>query len=152
MRDIPLQKMSSSWLSLIGRLEPITVFDQSGVHVSLHFAKDTPPGHSNVAVVIVSTVNTSPLPVKDFMFQAAVPKVTTSADQRPCISSDPSYSGSIFSVLIDTFLLQSDNAGEAAAPAWPGPALLQAPPPPCPSLPHTPISPYHPGAYNAACF
>ncbi|XP_062303837.1 ADP-ribosylation factor-binding protein GGA3-like [Osmerus eperlanus] len=65
---VPLESIRPS------RLEPITVFDQSGVHVSLHFAKDTPPGYSNVAVVIVSMVNTSPLPVKDFTFQAAVPK------------------------------------------------------------------------------
>ena len=52
------------------------MYDQNGVHVSLHFAKDPPPGHPNVAVVIVSTVNTSTLPVKDILFQAAVPKVT----------------------------------------------------------------------------
>lgn len=55
-------------------LEPITVFDQGGIHVSLHFAKDSPPGHPGVAVVVISTVNTSALHVKDFMFQAAVPK------------------------------------------------------------------------------
>ncbi|XP_073331785.1 ADP-ribosylation factor-binding protein GGA1-like [Pagrus major] len=55
-------------------LEPITVFDQGGIHVSLHFAKDSPPGHPGVAVVVISTVNTSTLCVKDLMFQAAVPK------------------------------------------------------------------------------
>uniref|UniRef100_A0A671TNN6 ADP-ribosylation factor-binding protein GGA3-like n=1 Tax=Sparus aurata TaxID=8175 RepID=A0A671TNN6_SPAAU len=55
-------------------LLPITVFDQGGIHVSLHFAKDSPPGHPGVAVVVISTVNTSALHVKDFMFQAAVPK------------------------------------------------------------------------------
>lgn len=61
-----------------GQLEPITVYDQGGVHVSLHFARDSPPGHPDVAVVVVSTVNTSALDVRDFLFQAAVPKVTTS--------------------------------------------------------------------------
>ncbi|XP_054460196.1 ADP-ribosylation factor-binding protein GGA3-like isoform X2 [Anoplopoma fimbria] len=55
-------------------LKPITVYDHGGVHVSLHFAKDSPPGHPDVAVVVISTVNTSALDVKDFMFQAAVPK------------------------------------------------------------------------------
>ncbi|XP_046898151.1 ADP-ribosylation factor-binding protein GGA3-like isoform X2 [Hypomesus transpacificus] len=82
---VPLQSIRPS------RLEPITVFDQSGVHVSLHFAKDTPPGHSNVAVVIVSTVNTSPLPVKDFMFQAAVPKTMQVKLQPPPGQDLPSY-------------------------------------------------------------
>ncbi|XP_068176742.1 ADP-ribosylation factor-binding protein GGA1-like [Antennarius striatus] len=55
-------------------LEPVTLFDQGGVRISLHFAKDPPPGHPGVAVVVISTVNTSALPVRDFMFQAAVPK------------------------------------------------------------------------------
>lgn len=67
-----------SVLFVLGHLEPISVFDQGGIHVSLHFAKDSPPGHPGVAVVVISTVNTSALPVRDYMFQAAVPKVTNS--------------------------------------------------------------------------
>uniref|UniRef100_A0A7N6AV37 Golgi associated, gamma adaptin ear containing, ARF binding protein 2 n=1 Tax=Anabas testudineus TaxID=64144 RepID=A0A7N6AV37_ANATE len=59
---------------VVGQLEPITLYDQGGVHASLHFAKDSPPGHPGVAVVVISTVNTSALDVKDFLFQAAVPK------------------------------------------------------------------------------
>uniref|UniRef100_A0A8C7IR70 Uncharacterized protein n=1 Tax=Oncorhynchus kisutch TaxID=8019 RepID=A0A8C7IR70_ONCKI len=73
------------------RLEPITVYDQNGVHVSLHFAKDPPPGHPNVAVVIVSTVNTSALPVKDILFQAAVPKTMTVKLQPSSGNDLPSY-------------------------------------------------------------
>uniref|UniRef100_A0A7N8X6P4 ADP-ribosylation factor-binding protein GGA3-like n=1 Tax=Mastacembelus armatus TaxID=205130 RepID=A0A7N8X6P4_9TELE len=57
-----------------GQLEPIVLHDQCGIHVSLHFAKDSAPGHPGVAVVVISTVNTSALEVKDFLFQAAVPK------------------------------------------------------------------------------
>ncbi|CAL8330807.1 unnamed protein product [Lota lota] len=56
------------------QLEPITVCDQAGVHVSLHFTRDPPGGIPGVAVVVLSAINTSTLPVRDFLFQAAMPK------------------------------------------------------------------------------
>ncbi|KAL1005123.1 hypothetical protein UPYG_G00054850 [Umbra pygmaea] len=68
---VPLESIRPS------RLEPITVHNKNGILVSLHFAQAPPPGYPEVAVVIVSTVNTSALPVKDFLFQAAVPKTMT---------------------------------------------------------------------------
>ena len=58
-----------------GQLEPITVYDRWGVHVCLHFCRDSPPARPDVAVVIVSSVNTSALSVSDVEFQVAVPKV-----------------------------------------------------------------------------
>lgn len=59
-----------------GHLEPLTLLDRSGIHVSLHFAKDSAAlAHPDTAVVVISTVNTSALPVSDYVFQAAVPKV-----------------------------------------------------------------------------
>lgn len=60
-----------------GHLEPLTLFDHNGIHISLHFAKDSAAAwaHPDTAVVVISTVNTSALPVSDYMFQAAVPKV-----------------------------------------------------------------------------
>ncbi|XP_029908068.1 ADP-ribosylation factor-binding protein GGA3-like isoform X2 [Myripristis murdjan] len=64
------------------RLEPVTIYDQGGVHVSFHFTKDSLPGHPEIAVLVISTVNTSALPVKDFLFQAAVPK-TMSVKLQP---------------------------------------------------------------------
>lgn len=64
----------------VGQLEPITLLNRAGVHVSLHFARDGASGHPGVAVVVMSAVNTSALQVKDFMFQAAVPKV-----KRTCL-------------------------------------------------------------------
>ncbi|TMS23622.1 ADP-ribosylation factor-binding protein GGA3 [Larimichthys crocea] len=73
---VPMETIKSS------SLEPITLFDQGGFHVSLHFAKDSPPGHPDVAVVIISTVNTSAFHVKDFTFLAAVPK-TMSVKLQP---------------------------------------------------------------------
>ncbi|XP_060943870.1 ADP-ribosylation factor-binding protein GGA1-like [Limanda limanda] len=65
---VPMDTIKSS------QLEPITLFDQGGVHVSLHFARNSPAGHPGVAVVVISTVNTSALQVRDLLFQAAVPK------------------------------------------------------------------------------
>ncbi|XP_069386069.1 ADP-ribosylation factor-binding protein GGA1-like [Paralichthys olivaceus] len=65
---VPMDTIKSS------QLEPITLFDQGGVHISLHFARNSPVGHPGVAVVVISAVNTSTLDVRDFLFQAAVPK------------------------------------------------------------------------------
>ncbi|XP_049330127.1 ADP-ribosylation factor-binding protein GGA2-like isoform X3 [Astyanax mexicanus] len=56
-------------------LKPITLFDRCGVRVSLHFTKEAPPSGPDVATIIISAVNTSALPVSDFLFLAAVPKV-----------------------------------------------------------------------------
>ncbi|XP_061576151.1 ADP-ribosylation factor-binding protein GGA3-like [Cololabis saira] len=65
---VPLETIKPS------QLQPVTLYNQAGIHVSLHFAKDCPAGHPDVAVVVMSAVNTSALDVKDFMFQVAVPK------------------------------------------------------------------------------
>eukprot|EP00063_Salmo_salar_P010738 XP_013985573.1 PREDICTED: ADP-ribosylation factor-binding protein GGA3-like [Salmo salar] len=99
---IPLESIKPS------RLEPITVYDQNGVHVSLHFAKDPPPGHPNVAVVIVSTVNTSSLPVKDILFQAAVPKTMTVKLQPSSGNDLPSYNPLLPPAALSQILLLSN--------------------------------------------
>ena len=72
---------ASCTFALIGQLEPITIYDRGGVHVSIHFAKDPPPEHPGIAVMVISTVNTSALLVTDVLFQAAVPKVTRTLHQ-----------------------------------------------------------------------
>ncbi|KAA8595279.1 hypothetical protein FQN60_012414 [Etheostoma spectabile] len=72
-------------------LEPITLYDQGSVRVSLHFAKDSPPGYPGVAVVVISTVNTSALDVKDFLFQAAVPKTMLVKLQPASVTHLPPY-------------------------------------------------------------
>lgn len=64
-------------LVLVGPLEPVILYNQGGIHVSLHFASNCPPANPGVAVVVMSAVNTSALPVKDFSFQVAVPKVNS---------------------------------------------------------------------------
>ncbi|KAM4750486.1 ADP-ribosylation factor-binding protein GGA2-like isoform 2-T2 [Anableps anableps] len=67
---VPLETIKSS------HLEPITLHNKAGIHVSLHFATDCPSGHPGVAVAVMSAVNTSALDVKDFTFQVAVPKAS----------------------------------------------------------------------------
>nr|XP_057946676.1 probable glutamate--tRNA ligase, mitochondrial isoform X2 [Doryrhamphus excisus] len=62
---VPMENIKSS------QLEPITIYNQSGVHVSLHFARDSPPGHPGVAVVVLSTVNTSSLETMSVKLQPA---------------------------------------------------------------------------------
>ncbi|KAJ8264069.1 hypothetical protein GJAV_G00144740 [Gymnothorax javanicus] len=56
------------------RTLPVTAYDKDGVRVLLHFAAECPPGRSDVLVLVVSMLNTAPLPVKNVLLQAAVPK------------------------------------------------------------------------------
>ncbi|NWH33730.1 GGA3 protein, partial [Chloropsis hardwickii] len=53
---------------------PVTAYDKNGFRILLHFARECPPGRSDVLVVVVSMLNTAPLPVRNIMLQAAVPK------------------------------------------------------------------------------
>lgn len=57
----------------------MTAYDKDGVRVLLNFASDCPPGRPDVLVMVVSMLNTAPLPVHSVVLQAAVPKVKTLA-------------------------------------------------------------------------
>ncbi|XP_054634005.1 ADP-ribosylation factor-binding protein GGA3a isoform X4 [Dunckerocampus dactyliophorus] len=74
---VPLEAVRPS------KLCPVTVYDESGVHVLLHFARDCPPGRPDVLVIVASMLNTSPLPVSDIVLQAAVPKTMKVKLQPP---------------------------------------------------------------------
>lgn len=52
----------------------MTAYDKNGFRILFHFAKECPPGRPDVLVVVVSMLNTAPLPVKSIVLQAAVPK------------------------------------------------------------------------------
>uniref|UniRef100_A0A8D2LIG4 Golgi associated, gamma adaptin ear containing, ARF binding protein 3 n=1 Tax=Varanus komodoensis TaxID=61221 RepID=A0A8D2LIG4_VARKO len=52
----------------------VTAYDKNGLRILLHFAKECPPGRPDVLVVVVSMLNTAPLPIKNMVLQAAVPK------------------------------------------------------------------------------
>lgn len=53
----------------------MTAYDKNGFRILLHSAKECPPGRPDVLVVVVSMLNTAPLPIKGIVLQAAVPKV-----------------------------------------------------------------------------
>ena len=56
-----------------GSLAPVVGYDKSGIKIILHFGKDRP--RPDVQVIAVSTMSTNASAVKNFSFQAAVPKV-----------------------------------------------------------------------------
>ncbi|XP_075702314.1 ADP-ribosylation factor-binding protein GGA3 isoform X2 [Rhinoderma darwinii] len=65
---VPLESIRPS------SLLPLTAYDKNGLRILLHFAKDCPPDRPDVLVVIISMLNTAPLPIQKIIFQAAVPK------------------------------------------------------------------------------
>uniref|UniRef100_A0A6Q2X500 Golgi associated, gamma adaptin ear containing, ARF binding protein 3b n=1 Tax=Esox lucius TaxID=8010 RepID=A0A6Q2X500_ESOLU len=65
---VPLEAIRPS------KVLPVTAYDQDGVRVLLNFASDCPPCRPDVLVLVVSMLNTAPLPVQNVVFQAAVPK------------------------------------------------------------------------------
>ncbi|XP_027138571.1 ADP-ribosylation factor-binding protein GGA3a [Larimichthys crocea] len=62
---------------------PVTAYDKNGVRVLLHFATDCPAGRPDVLVIVVSMLNTAPLPVRDIFLQVAVPKMMKVRLQSP---------------------------------------------------------------------
>ncbi|NWW77938.1 GGA2 protein, partial [Climacteris rufus] len=53
---------------------PLTVYDRNGFKAMLHFFRDPAPGRPDVLVMVLSMLSTSPHPIRDIVFQAAVPK------------------------------------------------------------------------------
>uniref|UniRef100_A0AAY4APP5 Uncharacterized protein n=1 Tax=Denticeps clupeoides TaxID=299321 RepID=A0AAY4APP5_9TELE len=91
-------------------LEPITVYDRWGIHVSLHFCCDSPQSPPGVAVFVTSAVNTSALPVLDVVFQAAVPKSMT-VKLQPATGKDlPPYNPILPPASISQIMLLANPA------------------------------------------
>lgn len=74
---VPLEAIKPSQLS------PVTAYDKNGVRVLLHFATECPAGRPDVLVMVASMLNTAPLPVRDIVLQAAVPKMMKVRLQSP---------------------------------------------------------------------
>ncbi|KAG7491581.1 hypothetical protein MATL_G00005700 [Megalops atlanticus] len=74
---VPLDSIKPS------KVLPVTAYDKDGVRVLLHFAMECPPGRPDVLVIVVSMLNTAPLPVQNIVLQAAVPKLMKVKLQPP---------------------------------------------------------------------
>lgn len=59
----------------LGQMCPVTARERNGIRFLLHFATDCPPGRPDVLVMVASILSTAPLPARDVVLQAAVPKV-----------------------------------------------------------------------------
>ncbi|XP_070580159.1 ADP-ribosylation factor-binding protein GGA1-like isoform X2 [Ptychodera flava] len=68
---------------------PITVYDKNNVRTVFHFAKNSP--RPDVLVVVISTMSSNTSPVKNVVFQAAVPKVMKVKLQPPSASELPAF-------------------------------------------------------------
>jgi hypothetical protein len=57
-----------------GQLAPFTLYEKNNLKVVLHFGRDAPVPDVNVVVISVTSANTQSV-LRNFSFQAAVPKV-----------------------------------------------------------------------------
>ncbi|KAM4691496.1 ADP-ribosylation factor-binding protein GGA3 [Rhinophrynus dorsalis] len=74
---VPLESIRPS------SLLPVTAYDKNGFRILLHFAKNCPAGRPDVLVAVISMLNTAPLPVRNILLQAAVPKTMKVKLQPP---------------------------------------------------------------------
>ncbi|CAH2302428.1 ADP-ribosylation factor-binding GGA3 isoform X1 [Pelobates cultripes] len=75
--NVPLESIKPSTIL------PVTAYDKNGFRILLHFAKECPPARPDVLVVVISMLNTAPLPIQNILLQAAVPKTMKVKLQPP---------------------------------------------------------------------
>lgn len=113
---------------LTGSALPVTAYDKNGFRILFHFAKECPPGRPDVLVVVVSMLNTAPLPIKSILLQAAVPKVLPRALTPPHGVASRQQCVSDVTILPSTCRLSPKgafssslvNESEVAATLWDG--------------------------------
>ncbi|KAI5617732.1 ADP-ribosylation factor-binding protein GGA1, partial [Silurus asotus] len=89
--------------------KPRPLSSLADINVSLDSIKPkSPPSHPDVAVIIISAVNTSPLPVSDFLFLAAVPKNMCVRLQAATGNSLPPFSPLLPPAALSQILLLSN--------------------------------------------
>ncbi|NXY26776.1 GGA2 protein, partial [Atrichornis clamosus] len=96
---VPLISITPSTLS------PLTVYDRNGFKAMLHFSREPAPGRPDVLVMVLSMLSTSAHPIKDIMFQAAVPK-TMKIKLQPASGSElPAFSPLLSPTVVSQVLL-----------------------------------------------
>ncbi|KAM7038996.1 ADP-ribosylation factor-binding protein GGA2 isoform 3-T3 [Acridotheres tristis] len=84
---------------------PLTVYDRNGFKAMLHFSRDPAPGRPDVLVMVLSMLSTSAHPIKDIVFQAAVPK-TMQIKLQPASGSElPAFSPLLPPAVVSQVLL-----------------------------------------------
>ncbi|XP_044771749.1 ADP-ribosylation factor-binding protein GGA1 isoform X4 [Neomonachus schauinslandi] len=119
----PLQQPTTTELSLASitvplesikpsSILPVTVYDQHGFRVLFHFARDPLPGRSDVLVVVVSMLSTAPQPIRNIVFQSAVPKVMKVKLQPPSGTELPAFNPIVHPSAITQVLLLANPQKE----------------------------------------
>ncbi|XP_066563385.1 ADP-ribosylation factor-binding protein GGA1 [Amia ocellicauda] len=70
---------------------PVTVYDRHSLRVLFHFARDPPPARPDVLVVVISMLSSAPAPLRNIVFQSAVPKVMKVKLQPPSGTELPAF-------------------------------------------------------------
>uniref|UniRef100_A0A8D2H287 Golgi associated, gamma adaptin ear containing, ARF binding protein 1 n=1 Tax=Urocitellus parryii TaxID=9999 RepID=A0A8D2H287_UROPR len=120
---VPLESIKPS------SILPVTVYDQHGFRVLFHFARDPLPGRADVLVVVVSMLSTAPQPIRNIVFQSAVPKVMKVKLQPPSGTELPAFNPVVHPSAITQVLLLA-NPQKVKGPAEPGGAVGGATSPP----------------------
>ncbi|XP_077024877.1 ADP-ribosylation factor-binding protein GGA1 isoform X4 [Tamandua tetradactyla] len=103
---VPLESIKPS------SILPVTVYDQHGFRVLFHFARDPLPGRSDVLVVVVSMLSTAPQPIRNIIFQSAVPKVMKVKLQPPSGTELPAFNPIVHPTAITQVLLLANPQKE----------------------------------------
>ncbi|KAL8221950.1 UNVERIFIED_CONTAM: ARF-binding protein [Gekko kuhli] len=103
---VPLESIKPS------NILPVTVYDQHGFRVLFHFAKDSLPDRPDLLVVVISMLSTAPLPIKNIIFQSAVPKVMKVKLQPPSGTELPAFNPIVPPTAITQVLLLANPQKE----------------------------------------
>ncbi|NWI92459.1 GGA1 protein, partial [Pitta sordida] len=91
---------------------PVTVYDQHGFRILFHFAKDALPERPDVLVVVISMLSTAPQPIRNIVFQSAVPKVMKVKLQPPSGTELPAFNPIVHPSAITQVLLLANPQKE----------------------------------------
>ncbi|NXE35831.1 GGA1 protein, partial [Ptilorrhoa leucosticta] len=103
---VPLESIKPS------SILPVTVYDQNGFRVLFHFAKDALPERPDVLVVVISMLSTAPQPIRNIVFQSAVPKIMKVKLQPPSGTELPAFNPIVHPSAITQVLLLANPQKE----------------------------------------